>query len=531
MAYTTLRNGSRGDDVKKLQQALIDAGYDVGSTGADGIYGTKTKAAVTAYQKANGLSVDGIAGNQTLGSLYSVAPTTNNNNNTVNDMPLINGATQDLQDKAFNNTFNENDHADVVEQKDKTNDALDRLDSLTSVTDIVDQATWDALNQGFQVSDAYNQAMAYTNQLLAQLSTGRTSYTDQIKDMMNQILNREDFEYDVDNDQLFQQALASAMRSGQSAMQDTIGQASALTGGYGSTYATSAGNQAYNAFIEDAYNNLPEYYQMAMEAYQMEGQEMYNQLGMLQAADESEWNKMYSSWDANFKNAQTIWNQDFSTWEAGVNQAYNSAQLQIAEHGQLVDDAYKAYSANFDMYQTMYSQAWNNWDSQVKQAQAAVSALNTDYWNQETYDQTERWNQKDLDYKYANLAEEKRQYNYSIGDTNNDGVVSDEEKLAMGGYTRDKNGNVVPVGSDFGDYTNDEFEKASQSERVSTFNASILTPREFARRGATTTVDGKQVPFDNYDQYVYSVLESWYKDGKLTEHEAAYLKWSYGLED
>jgi hypothetical protein len=48
------------------------------------------------------------------------------------------------------------------------------------------------------------------------------------------------------------------MNSGKSAMQDTIGQASALTGGYGSTYATSAGNQAYNAFIEDAYNNLPE---------------------------------------------------------------------------------------------------------------------------------------------------------------------------------------------------------------------------------------------------------------------------------
>ena len=40
-----------------------------------------------------------------------------------------------------------------------------------------------------------------------------------------------------------------------------------MTGGYGSTYATTAGNQAYNAFIEDAYDNLPQYYQMAMEAY------------------------------------------------------------------------------------------------------------------------------------------------------------------------------------------------------------------------------------------------------------------------
>ena len=89
-SYTTLRNGSTGSDVKKLQQALIDAGYDVGSSGADGIYGAKTKAAVTAYQKANGLSVDGIAGNQTLGSLYAT-PTTTNTNVDSKEPTKING--------------------------------------------------------------------------------------------------------------------------------------------------------------------------------------------------------------------------------------------------------------------------------------------------------------------------------------------------------------------------------------------------------------------------------------------------------
>ena len=68
--YTTLQNGSSGSEVKKLQQALINAGYSVGSTGADGIYGSNTAAAVKAYQKANGLSADGIAGNQTLSNLY-----------------------------------------------------------------------------------------------------------------------------------------------------------------------------------------------------------------------------------------------------------------------------------------------------------------------------------------------------------------------------------------------------------------------------------------------------------------------------
>ena len=66
----TLERGSRGDGVRKLQNSLISAGYSVGSTGADGIYGPNTERAVRNYQQAMGLQVDGIAGRETLGSLY-----------------------------------------------------------------------------------------------------------------------------------------------------------------------------------------------------------------------------------------------------------------------------------------------------------------------------------------------------------------------------------------------------------------------------------------------------------------------------
>lgn len=52
--------GSRGDAVRKLQELLNALGYDCGSV--DGIFGSKTKAAVLAFQKANGLGVDGIVG-------------------------------------------------------------------------------------------------------------------------------------------------------------------------------------------------------------------------------------------------------------------------------------------------------------------------------------------------------------------------------------------------------------------------------------------------------------------------------------
>ena len=62
-----LRTGSRGDAVRKLQELLNAKGYTCGSV--DGIFGSKTYAAVLAFQKANGLGADGIVGSLTWAKL------------------------------------------------------------------------------------------------------------------------------------------------------------------------------------------------------------------------------------------------------------------------------------------------------------------------------------------------------------------------------------------------------------------------------------------------------------------------------
>lgn len=59
--------GSRSEEVRQIQQVLKSKGYYVGNV--DGIFGTQTKNAVTAFQRDNGLRVDGIAGSQTLKAL------------------------------------------------------------------------------------------------------------------------------------------------------------------------------------------------------------------------------------------------------------------------------------------------------------------------------------------------------------------------------------------------------------------------------------------------------------------------------
>ena len=65
----TLRKGSKGDAVKQLQQDLIRLGYDVGSSGADGVFGANTQKAVKAFQKDHGLTADGVVGKKTYAAL------------------------------------------------------------------------------------------------------------------------------------------------------------------------------------------------------------------------------------------------------------------------------------------------------------------------------------------------------------------------------------------------------------------------------------------------------------------------------
>lgn len=69
-ANTLLKKGDRGDAVLRLQKRLKDLGY---LDSADGVYGPKTASAVTAFQRRNSLSADGIAGSKTQDKLYSTA--------------------------------------------------------------------------------------------------------------------------------------------------------------------------------------------------------------------------------------------------------------------------------------------------------------------------------------------------------------------------------------------------------------------------------------------------------------------------
>lgn len=121
------------------------------------------------------------------------------------------------------------------------------------------------------------------------------TYDEQIRDIYNRIANRGEFAYDVGNDPLYSQYRDKYVKQGQTAMKDTMGQAAALTGGYGSTYSQQVGQQAYNAYLDKLNDVIPELYNAAYGRYQDEGNELYKQYSMLGDLANDEYGKWRDS--------------------------------------------------------------------------------------------------------------------------------------------------------------------------------------------------------------------------------------------
>lgn len=338
--------------------------------------------------------------------------------------------------------------------------AANRVANLANKDRLVSDDVYDTMRNSFQTPSAVTSADAYLTAQLRQIQQGKTTYSGRINELMNSISNRDKFSYDIENDTLFQQALGSAMKSGQTAMQNTMGQAAALTGGYGSSYATSAANQAYNAYIEDAYANLPQYYQMALEAYQAEGDELYRQLNMYNAASDTEYARMLNAYDATSAYRNQAYNEAYTGFRDTKTDAYNAANLGMNEHSQLVNDAVSSYNTLSNYDTTKYNREYNEWMDSInialKQQEYNRGVYESDrafeegvrqyndsnywknYWNQVDEDYRRDSLALDEDYRRDSLAQDASQFNqqqdlrrneYALttGDTDFNGVLDENE--------------------------------------------------------------------------------------------------------
>ena len=242
---STIQKGSKGDEVKEWQKFLQSQGYDFSQYGGiDGIFGDATDSYTRDWQQKNGIGADGIVGEKTWGKagytyLSPTAPTAKEFNTDATDLPTI------------------------------------------------DTTPYDETTEGGKAKDAYETAKDKVN---AHNKKGFTfSEQEWLNKIKESIENYGEFSYNFNEDALYQQAVDRYSQMGKMAMADTMGQAAAMTGGYGNSYAQSVGQQTYQEYLQEAHDMLPEFYQMALDRYQMGKDDLYNQYGMLLSEYEREY--------------------------------------------------------------------------------------------------------------------------------------------------------------------------------------------------------------------------------------------------
>lgn len=204
--------------------------------------------------------------------------------------------------------------------------------------------------QSGAVQNAYNALQQYQAQ---KPQDYQSQYSTQIDSLLNQVLGRQAFSYDMNADPAYQQYKAQYTQLGNQAMRDTMGQAAALTGGYGNSYASTAGNQAYQSYLNQLNSAVPSLYAQALQQYQNQGAQMTSNLSALQNQEQIAYgqhqdavNNYYTGLNSQLSQYDTLYDQDYGAYQDLLNQ-YNADQ-QLAFNQQQAEQEQANWQTEWD---------------------------------------------------------------------------------------------------------------------------------------------------------------------------------------
>ena len=230
-----------------------------------------------------------------------------------------------------------------------------------------------------------------------------------LENAINAGLNLGKFSYDINGDALYQQYKDNYITQGKQAMMDTMGQAAAMTGGYGNSYAATVGNQTYQGYLQNLNNMIPQLQQMALDRYNAESNRLSENISILNADK------------ANY----------LTEWELGYNKRVGEREYAATNYHELYDNTLDNYNnqitANNDAY---WKDREANALEDISSYEDTISKLKSDIEN--NYISIDRF-KTDADGNIIGIDENTWE-NYKKSDNNED--QEDENKaIAYGGIT------------------------------------------------------------------------------------------------
>lgn len=253
-------------------------------------------------------------------------------------------------------------------------------------------------------TDTYNKNRNYATDI------DRTNkWSQQLEDTYNQINNMGKFSYDMNNDAFYQQYAQRYADNAKLAMQDTVGQISALTGGYGNSYAATAGQAMYNQQMEGLNDRATELYQLALQQYNAESDRLNNLYSITANAYGMEQDRINAEiaeaqWNADFEERQRQYNLGLMMDAAGMaidvgkfgaNMAFDVSRAAVSDY---------QWGKSFD-----YKAERDKVSDQQFADQLALEydALSREYgYKYAALEQDKNQHSAEMEYKYAALNDE-----------------------------------------------------------------------------------------------------------------------------
>ena len=252
----------------------------------------------------------------------------------------------------------------AYEDNDETKQAKKNVNTIASQKP--GEFTYDDYKESGKVTDAWNM---YEQTLANKPGAFEYDLQDLYDGIMNDILNRGPFTYDINGDVLYQQYKDQYTLQGKQAMMDTMGQAAAMTGGYGNSYAQSVGQQTYQGYLQQLNDKVPELYQLALNRYIQEGEDLYNKYGMLSNDRQTKYGE--------HRDTVSDWKDDRSFY----GNMYNT----------LSESDWNRYNANRNFDFGVYQEGMDNW-------QFDYSMANDNYWNNKNFGYGQYTDNRNLSY-------------------------------------------------------------------------------------------------------------------------------------
>lgn len=238
--------------------------------------------------------------------------------------------------------------------------ALPDLYTLPSVDSYGTRPTY---QQSQMVQDAYN---TYQQYLATKPGAYESNYQAQIDSLLGDIMNRPAFSYDFNADPMYQMYRDNYVDQGRQAMIDATANAAALTGGYGNSYAATAGQQAYQAHLQQLNNIIPELWQMAYNVYLNEGDDMRANMSLLQSLEDTDYNRyrdtvsdwqtdrafLYNVYDNEYNRDYGMYRDTVGDWESDRAFSYNADM-----------DRYNASVAERNFAYQQYRDSVGDWEA------------------------------------------------------------------------------------------------------------------------------------------------------------------------